>query len=369
MVQISTFFNDLARNISTRSPRKMCHYAKSDTLDSIIKEARSDGLISTSPTVVDANSSTNFTSIYSKRGQKGINQDCFVVWEEFGYQNDMVFCGVFDGHGPWGHLVSRKVRKLMPASLLRNWQSALVQNSLDEVVFDLEFERNLWLLETWKKCFLKTCLSIDEELDQHPDIDSFYSGTTALSVIRQANTMIVANVGDSRSVLATTDDDGSLVPIQLSVDFKPNLPQESERIKNSGGRVFSSRDERGLYRIWLPKGECFDGPGLALSRALGDHFIKDFGLISEPDVIQRRITSKDHFVILATDGVWDVISNQEAIDIVASSPERQEAAKRLVKCAAREWKRKRPGIVRDDISAVCLFFHDASDLSSPPKII
>ncbi|GAA0185568.1 protein phosphatase [Lithospermum erythrorhizon] len=360
MVQISTFFTGLARNLSIRSPRKSYLDAQSDDLDSITKEARNNGLVLTSPCIVDAKSSGSFTSIYSKRGQKGINQDCFVVWEEFGYQEDMIFCGIFDGHGPWGHLVSRKVRKLMPASLLKNWQNVLVQNSLDdEIDFGLEFKRNLLQLDVWKKCFLKTCLSIDEKLNQHPDIDSFYSGTTALSVIRQGDMMIVANVGDSRAVLATTsDEEGILVPIQLTVDFKPNLPLECERIKQSGGRVLSSRDEQGLYRIWMPKGECFNGPGLAVSRAFGDHYIKDFGLISEPDVIQRRITNRDHFVILATDGVWDVISNQEAIDIVASTPERHDAAKRLVKCAACTWKHKRPGIARDDISAICLFFHE-----------
>jgi hypothetical protein len=52
-----------------------------------------------------------------------------------------------------------------------------------------------------------------------------------------------------------------------------------------------------------------------------------------------------------------VISNQEAVQIVAGTPDREKAAKRLVQCAVRAWGRKRRGYAVDDCSAVCLFFH------------
>jgi serine/threonine protein phosphatase PrpC len=55
--------------------------------------------------------------------------------------------------------------------------------------------------------------------------------------------------------------------------------------------------------------------------------------------------------------VWDVISNQEAVDIVSSTPDKAKSAKRLVECAVHAWKRKRRGIAIDDISAICLFLH------------
>ena len=74
-------FTYLARNLSIRSPRNGCLHAESDSLDSITKEAKSNGLIMTSHNLVDADRSSSFTSIYSKREQKGTNQDCFVVWE------------------------------------------------------------------------------------------------------------------------------------------------------------------------------------------------------------------------------------------------------------------------------------------------
>jgi serine/threonine protein phosphatase PrpC len=68
----------------------------------------------------------------------------------------------------------------------------------------------------------------------------------------------------------------------------------------SKGRVFCLEDEPGVYRVWMPNGKT---PGLAISRAFGDYCVKDFGLISVPDVTQRKLTTLDQFVILATDGV------------------------------------------------------------------
>ncbi|XP_026420488.1 probable protein phosphatase 2C 34 [Papaver somniferum] len=108
--------------------------------------------------------------------------------------------------------------------------------------------------------------------------------------------------------------------------------EEAERIMHCNGRVFCLDDEPGVHRVWLPAEEK---PGLAMSRALGDFCVKNFGVISVPEVTQRSIISKDQFIILANDGAWDVISNQEAVQIVSSTPDKRKAAKRMVECAAR----------------------------------
>jgi serine/threonine protein phosphatase PrpC len=55
--------------------------------------------------------------------------------------------------------------------------------------------------------------------------------------------------------------------------------------------------------------------------------------------------------------VWDVVSNQEAVKIVFTAPNKEKAGERLVKYAMREWKRKRSGIAMDDMSVICLFFN------------
>lgn len=85
------------------------------------------------------------------------------------------------------------------------------------------------------------------------------------------------------------------------------VAEEAERITQCKGRVFCLHDEPGVHRVWLPDEEL---PGLAMSRAFGDHCIKDYGLISVPEVTQRHITSRDQFVVLATDGVCDKNRNR-----------------------------------------------------------
>ncbi|KAK3198049.1 hypothetical protein Dsin_021464 [Dipteronia sinensis] len=358
MGHFSSMFNGLARSCSIQKRKSSGRCGDDDgrgAVDAMAKDAKKNDLILRSSGFVNVDGSNNSASVFSKRGNKGANQDCAIVWEEFGCQEDMIFCGIFDGHGPWGHFVAKKVRESLPSSLLCNWQETLAQTSLLPDI-DLDSDKKNQRFNIWKHSYVKACAAVDQELQQYRKIDSFHSGTTALTVVRQGEFLIVANVGDSRAVLATTSDDGSVVPVQLTVDFKPNLPQEVERIIQCKGRVFCLEDEPGVHRVWLPDEES---PGLAMSRAFGDYCLKNYGLISVPEVTQRHITSRDQFVVLASDGVWDVISNQEAVEIVSLAPDRAKSAKRLVECAVHAWKRKRKGIATDDISAICLFFHSS----------
>ncbi|XP_021898853.1 probable protein phosphatase 2C 34 isoform X2 [Carica papaya] len=365
MGHLSSVFNGLARSFSIRKSKSNNGNGDGrEAVEAMAKEAKKNELILRSSGCVNVDGSNNFASIFSKQGNKGANQDCAIVWEEFGCQEDMIFCGIFDGHGPWGHFVAKKVRESMPSFLLCSWQESVSQRWLDPDI-DLESDKKHQRFNIWKHSYLKTCALVDQELEQYRKIDSFYSGTTALTIVRQVlgtssfenqkgELIYIANVGDSRAVLATTSEDGMLESVQLTVDLKPNLPEEAERIIECRGRVFCLEDEPGVHRLWLPDEES---PGLAMSRAFGDYCVKGYGLISEPLVTQRHITSRDQFVVLATDGVWDVVSNQEAIEMVSSTPDRARSAKCLVEHAVRAWKRKRRGIAMDDISAVCLFFH------------
>ncbi|XP_061369340.1 probable protein phosphatase 2C 34 [Gastrolobium bilobum] len=361
MVLFPFLVNGSGRTVSLKKEKSCRKDDGRKAVEALAKEAKKNELLLSSSGIVKSAKANDFACLFTKKGQKGVNQDCLLVWEEFGCQEDMTFCGIFDGHGPWGNFVAKRVRKLLPASLLCNWQENLAATSLD-LDFKMESDRNFHKFNTWKQSYIKTFAAIDHDLKQHTGIDSFQSGTTALTIIKQAEHLIIANVGDCRAVLATTSEDGILTPLQLTTDFKPSLPKEAERITQSKGRVFCLEDEPGVYRVWMPNGKT---PGLAISRAFGDYCVKDFGLISVPDVTQRKLTTRDQFVILATDGVWDVISNQEAVKIVASTPHKEKAAQRLVKCAMHEWKRKRRGIAIDDISAICLFFHSPSTHQLP----
>jgi hypothetical protein len=79
--------------------------------------------------------------------------------------------------------------------------------------------------------------------------------------------------------------------------------EEAARIRKCKGRVFALQNEPEVARVWMPN---MNSPGLAMARAFGDFCLKDFGLISVPEISYHRLTDKDEFVVLATDGVGDL---------------------------------------------------------------
>ncbi|XP_027363656.1 probable protein phosphatase 2C 33 [Abrus precatorius] len=297
------------------------------------------------------NGSSQVASLFCKQGRKGVNQDAMLLWENFCNKEGTVFCGVFDGHGPHGHTVAKKVRDSFPLKLIAQWN--LHPNNNAHTLVDTSNFAKL------RESFLKACKVMDKELKLHHHIDCYCSGTTAVTLLKQGHDLVIANIGDSRAVLGTLDLQGSLIAVQLTTDLKPNLPREAERIRICKGRVFALENEPRIARVWLPN---VDSPGLAMARAFGDFCLKDFGVISVPDVSYHRLTEEDQFVVLATDGVWDVLSNQEVVSIVASTP-RYCAARILVESAVQAWRTKMPTSKADDCSVVCLFF----DSDSHPK--
>ncbi|XP_020219261.1 probable protein phosphatase 2C 65 [Cajanus cajan] len=308
--------------------------------------------------------SSRFVSMYSQQGQKGVNQDSMAVWEDYTGEKDVIFCGVFDGHGPLGHKVSQFIRDNLPSKLsaaieisqqkaIKYYDANDAETASFDDVYDDYSSPNM-SLAAWEGCFLKSFDEMDEYLAQEINTDSYCSGCTAVTLIKQGDQLIVGNLGDSRAILCTRDRD-QLIPVQLTVDLKPDIPSETSRIVNCEGRVFAAEEEPDVYRIWMPDDDC---PGLAMSRAFGDFCLKDYGLISVPDVFYRKITPQDQFVVLATDGIWDVLTNSEVINIVASAPRRSIAAKLLVKRAVRAWRYKYPGSKADDCAVIILFLDD-----------
>lgn len=315
------------------------------------------------------NGSSQVASLFTQQGKKGTNQDAMIVWENFGSRTDTVFCGVFDGHGPLGHKVAKRVRDSLPLKLSAHWEVNLKDSNdvLKEIIMGSlnsegtsvnspspfeETDKNPEIFQTLKESFLKAFKVMDRELSMYANIDCFCSGTTAVTLIKQGQHLIIGNIGDSRAVLCTRDKNDSRVAVQLTVDLKPNLPAEAERIRKCKGRVFALKDEPEVARVWLPN---HDSPGLAMARAFGDFCLKDFGLISVPEVSYRRLTDKDEFIVLATDGIWDVLTNEEVIEIVASTDAPSQAAQAVVESAVRAWRQKYPTSKVDDCAVVCLF--------------
>ncbi|XP_077284722.1 protein phosphatase 1L [Arctopsyche grandis] len=144
-------------------------------------------------------------------------------------------------------------------------------------------------------------LAVDKSLVEEAKKTMDVAGTTALIAILENEMLTVANVGDSRGVMC--DSKGNAIP--LSFDHKPQQMREQKRIKEAGGFI-------AFNGVWRVAGI------LATSRAMGDYPLKDKKyVVADPDVLTFNLTDhKPLFVILATDGLWDTFSNEEAVNFI-----------------------------------------------------
>eukprot|EP00803_Ostreobium_quekettii_P001813 evm.model.scf_620.1 EVM.evm.TU.scf_620.1 scf_620:3707-6245(-) len=161
------------------------------------------------------------------------------------------------------------------------------------------------------RAFLKT----DEEFSCHRLAGSM--GTTAVAALVGARSICAANCGDSKAVLYRG---GESIP--LSMEHKPDRCDEMERIQKAGGKVM----------FW--NGARVMGV-LAMSRAIGDLSFRPY-VIPDPDVTVVARQPEDEFLILASDGLWDVLSNQAAYSVVMRSLDRARARNLSAKDAAQQ---------------------------------
>ena len=259
------------------------------------------------------------------------NQDrgC-VVYPFNGSPTDTLFA-VLDGHGEQGDLVSEYVMRHF-VQILEKHPSL----TADPVA-------------ALKDSMVKTNTSL-----MATSIKYMTSGCTCVCVYLQGNTIYVANVGDSRAV-GGFEEGGAVVAKELSHDHKPDNPDEMARIVEWGGFV-SAAPEPGLSaRVWLDARHTMIG--LAMSRSIGDFAVKSVGVIPEPEVLVYQYDSSIKFMILASDGVWEFIESQAAVDIVSKHIDKgaNAACKALIEAAMARW-REEEGDYRDDITAIVVQF-------------
>ncbi|KAG4931507.1 hypothetical protein AAZX31_17G216800 [Glycine max] len=335
---------------------------------SVAEEAHDDDNVTIFEARKVLNGSQRLCSVYSKQGSKGLNQDAASVHEGYGME-DGTFCGVYDGHGGNGHKVSKIVSSRL-SSLILDQKNVLERideiengynNTTKKHVNSVKEELPARNFQKWKEAIVSAFKVMDKEVKLQKNLDCFSSGTTAVVIIKQGEGLVIANLGDSRAVLGTIYDE-KLVAIQLTTDLKPELPREAERIRRCNGCVCGSNEEPDIQRVWMPNNE--NSPGLAMSRSLGDFLLKDHGVIAIPDVSYHPLTSTDQFIVLASDGVWDVLSNNEVASIVWSVDSEEAAAMAVVEAATAAWNEKYPSYMADDCTVVCLFLHKKSQLTN-----
>lgn len=289
-----------------------------------------------------------------------INQDnLFKV--KFGDLNYSYY-GVCDGHGPYGHLVSEFIKSNISFIVYKDIKSLLLQkynindnnsksnlNDLDDSFIDFE--------KLFKDCFLL----MESKLIENKSINIELSGTTCVSLLFCDDRIISSNIGDSRAIKGFYNQElKKFEYIALSRDHKPSEKDEAERIKNCKGIIHPYIDDNGKYagpdRVWNEGEEL---PGLAMSRSFGDEIASKVGVFSEPEVKIFNYNKDDKFVVIASDGLWEYVTNDEVIDIVGKFHEQKDcdgAVSKLYEISKERWIKYDDYI--DDISIIVVFLDD-----------
>ncbi|KAM7259538.1 hypothetical protein ACFE04_015279 [Oxalis oulophora] len=280
--------------------------------------------------------SGNFELKYSFLSQRGYypdaldkaNQDSFCIHTPFGTSPDDHFFGVFDGHGEFGAECSQFVKRKLCENLLRNSK------------FQVD------AVEACHSSFLATNSQL------HADqLDDSMSGTTAITVLVRGRTIYVANSGDSRAVIGEKRGK-DIIAVDLSIDQTPFRDDELERVKLCGARVLTLDQIEGLKnpdlqcwgteegddgdppRLWVPNGMY---PGTAFTRSLGDSVAETIGVVANPEIVVLELNQDHPFFVLASDGVFEFLSSQTVVDMVAKYKDPRDACAAIVAESYRLW--------------------------------
>lgn len=234
-----------------------------------------------------------FYSVYCKRGRREAMEDRFSALVDFQGDSKQALFGIFDGHG------GVKAAEFAAENLDKNILEEVLRRDDEDQIEDAV-----------KRGYLNT----DSEFLK----EDVYGGSCCVTALIQKGILVVSNAGDCRAVMSR----GGLAEA-LTSDHRPSREDEKNRIETMGGYVDL------CHGTWRVQGS------LAVSRGLGDRHLKQW-VIAEPETKIIRIEPEYEFLILASDGLWDKVSNQEAVDIARpfclsiDAPEPMVACKKLV---------------------------------------
>ena len=326
----------LKKNVGTNRTNKLIEINSKFTTDNFIKTCQA-------------------TSVAGKGedGLKKINQDTYISERNInGILNFNLF-GVLDGHGEHGHFVSQFVSRYI-INRIKNHQ--LIKN--------LKNPKEIYnqLIANGYEILATIFIDVDFQVTKQK-FNCETSGTTCVLAIQLEEHIICANVGDSRAILIFDDSSSNNLTntkiYPLSYDCKPENPHEKQRIYECGGTVEQVVEEEsgrgvGPFRVWR-KGEEY--PGLAMSRSIGDIEAKKIGVIPNPQIIEYNINYKSKYMLLCSDGIWEFISNEQAMNIGNKYYLRNDPTglcHELTNKSTAIWMKE--DITIDDITVVAVFF-------------
>ena len=276
--------------------------------------------------------------------QDKINQDCATICHPYCADPNCALFTVMDGHGRHGEVVSNAAMEFVVAELERRM--------LDDAPITAA------LAGTYEG--VNAHLAADEYLAQQ----AHHSGACGLTILLHCHRMWVANAGDCRAVLGLRrKSSGALDALRLSFDHKPNEPSEKDRLEALGSYVSAGSEEPfEPSRLYRDASRLRLGPGLAMSRCLGDLGDVPCGISPTPHVAYRELGQDDDveelFVVLASDGVWEHLDDLQVVEMVdafhAAGKPAKMAATNVIARSAVAW-RIEEGNYRDDITAIVAY--------------
>jgi len=254
-----------------------------------------------------------------------INQDRGIAVYPFVDDPTVGLFGVYDGHGRAGEKVSEFVLQNLPVVLAGK-------------------KDQLWADPG--KALSETYVTVDTDLAKN--MDASVSGTTAVTCLIKDRHCWLANSGDSRAVVFQKTATG-LKAKDLTIDHKPDSPAEMKRILKMGGHVTPAGANGSPSRVW------HNLRGLAMARSIGDHAAATVGVIAEPEITEYDIQDDDYAIIVASDGVWELLSSQQVADIChgVKSGDVQEMVETVADQSSYMWKVEE-GDYRDDITLIII---------------
>lgn len=276
---------------------------------------------------------------YAPYNPRKKNQDAMII--KYDADSRSLLLCVFDGHGEAGDGVSFCIRDRFPSEIFKHPKFAACG--------DLNADA-----ANIRVAIAESLAAVEKVVLREPTIDTEFSGTTAVVTVIRENLVVVGNVGDSRITRGFISGDSSTVACEgISIDHKPDHAEEKARIVASGGRVFAVEYDDGIDgppRVWLGH---MDVPGLAMSRSLGDAVAHTAGVISEPEFFSRMLDASDRCLVIATDGLWEFMSNEEVIEMAMSQKDPKLAVDQLIMEANRRWMKEEQVI--DDTTVILVY--------------
>ena len=249
------------------------------------------------------------------------------------------FFGVYDGHGIKGKYAANFIKDEIRKELILNQNN--IQKFSEKKDVDKYFKKLYNKIQTK---FYKN--SIDFDL----------SGSCALSILIIKNKCYIINLGDSRAVIGRIQISPTpntfvenmifnvtqKVAFQMSSDHKPDRYDEKERIEKNGGCIRLDNEEVNQpYRVYSKND---DSPGLAVSRSLGDLLGHTIGVSNIPEISEKILDEMDSFIVIATNGVFNVMTSTEVVGFVFEKGEiynednRQKIVEELVQECRYRWE-------------------------------